>query len=105
MSFSNYNTIHVPINGQEYRLWVANTQEKRHKGLSGIKDLPDNCGMIFVYEDDGPRTFTMKNTNVPLQIGFFDKNYQLVHSEKGIPYQSEPVVCDKDCRYVIEIMG
>ena len=104
MSFSNYDIIHVPINGQTYRLWVADTQEKRHKGLSGIKAIPQNCGMIFVYKDDSPRSFTMRDTKIPLSIGFFDKDYQLVHSEKGEPYQDQPVVCDKDCRYVIEIM-
>ncbi len=105
MSFANYNTINVPINGKIYRLWVADTPEKKAKGLSGISDMPHNCGMIFVYDDDSPRSFTMQKTKMPLKIGFFDKNYNLVHSELGEPYQSSPVICDQDCRYVIEILG
>tara|TARA_R110001583_G_scaffold88102_2_gene228891 strand:+ start:1424 stop:1741 length:318 start_codon:yes stop_codon:yes gene_type:complete len=105
MSFSNYNIINVPINGKMYRLWVADTHEKRSKGLSGISDMPDCCGMIFVYKNDAPRSFTMKNTKIPLKIAFFDKDYNLVHNEKGYPHQEASIVCEKDIRYVIEIMG
>ena len=61
--------------------------------------------MIFVYDNDRPRSFTMKNTKIPLKIGFFDKDYNLLHSETGEPYQNNSIICDKNCRYVIEIMG
>lgn len=103
MSFSNYDIMHLPINGQTYRLWVADTKEKRSKGLSGISELPPYGGMIFVYKNDRPRAFTMAGTKIPLKVGFFDKNYNLIHSEVGEPYQENLIMCDHECRYVIEI--
>ena len=107
MSFSNYKKIKTKIKGKPgtYSLWVADTPKKRTKGLSGIRNLPKNTGMIFVYEDDAPRSFTMKNTFVPLQIIFLDKNFNVLRQEIGRPKQPSPVKCSEKCRYVVEIQG
>lgn len=103
MRLSNYKTINAPINGKNYRLWVADSDEKRTQGLSGIKYLPENFGMIFVYKNDEPRTFTMKNTNIPLRIAFFNKDFKILHCESAEPRQTDLIHCDEECRYVIEI--
>ena len=107
MSFSNYKKIKTKIKGKPgtYSLWVANTPKKRSIGLSNIKKLPKNHGMIFIYEDDAPRSFTMKNTLIPLQIIFLDKDFNVLNQEKGKPRQSRSIECDKKCRYVVEIPG
>jgi len=86
-------------------LWIADTPRKRSLGLSKIKSIPRNTGMIFVYDNDQPRSFTMKNTFMPLQIIFLDKNYNVVYQEKGKPRQRNSIECSKDCRYVVEIPG
>jgi uncharacterized membrane protein (UPF0127 family) len=60
--FKNYKSIKQKILGKNYKLFVADTPSKRSKGLSGIKNIPNNCGMIFVYGEEKPdRSFTMKN--------------------------------------------
>ena len=107
MSFSNYKKIKTKIKGKPgvYSLWVADTPKKKHVGLSKIKSIPKNHGMIFVYDDDAPRSFTMKNTFIPLQIIFLDKNFNVLKQEKGKPRQSSAVICKEKCRYVVEIPG
>lgn len=49
---------------------VADTPQKRSKGLSGRTDLPEKRGMFF----DVPGPFWMKGVNMPLDIIFLDKS-------------------------------
>lgn len=57
---------------------VATTDEQRAHGLMFRKSLPVDQGMLFVFPDEAPRHFWMKNTFIPLSIGFFDKNRVLL---------------------------
>jgi uncharacterized protein len=100
--FSNYKKIKKRFLGQKYTLFVANTPSKQRLGLSKIKSLPKNQGMIFIYQDEKSRTFTMKNTNIPLMMFFFDRNFNLVMKAKGKPRKTI-VNCQKPAMYVIEI--
>ena len=107
MNFSNYKKVKTKIKGKPgiFSLWVADTPVKQRKGLSRISKLSRNEGMIFVYSRDEPRTFTMKNTFIPLHIIFLDKNFNIIYQEKARPRQRNSIECINKCRYVVEIMG
>lgn len=47
---------------------VADTRELRATGLMGRSDLPDDAGMVFVFEEESQGAFWMKDTLVPLTI-------------------------------------
>ena len=53
---------------------VAETQEQHNYGLMNRSKLPDNLGMIFVFDTNEVRSFWMKNTFIDLSIGYFDQN-------------------------------
>ena len=57
---------------------IAKTTETRSYGLMLRKSLPENAGMLFVFEEDARWGFWMKNTLIPLSIGFIDKNWRLI---------------------------
>ncbi len=57
---------------------IAESMEARSYGLMLRKSLPDNAGMLFVFEEDGKWGFWMKNTLIPLSIGFIDKAWRLL---------------------------
>lgn len=102
--FSNYKKIKQVINGKRYDLFVANTQSKKTKGLSGIKKIPKNCGMIFPYKkEEANRSFTMRGVNFPLIIIFLDDKMNIVHQEKGLPGQRKSIICKKPSSCVVEI--
>lgn len=62
--------IHVGKVSLKVRL--AKTSKERAQGLMGVKELGEMQGMLFVFEKERPLTFWMKNTLLPLSIGFFD---------------------------------
>ena len=107
MSFANYKKIKTRIKGKSgiFKLWVADTRQKQTLGLSKIKSIPRNHGMIFVHEDEKPRVFTMKNTFIPLEIIFLDKDFNIVYRERAKPRQKKSIVCEKPSMYVIEIVA
>jgi uncharacterized membrane protein (UPF0127 family) len=57
---------------------IAETTETRSYGLMNRKSLPDQAGMLFVFEEDAKWGFWMKNTLIPLSIGFIDKTWRLL---------------------------
>ena len=53
---------------------VAETQEQHSYGLMNRNKMPENLGMIFVFDNNEIRSFWMKNTFIDLSIGYFDQN-------------------------------
>lgn len=57
---------------------IAETTEARSYGLMFRKALSDTAGMLFVFTEDARWGFWMKNTLIPLSIGFIDKSWTLL---------------------------
>lgn len=68
---------------------VADTPEKLGRGLMYRKALGENEGMLFIFPNDEIQSFWMKNTFVPLSIGFFDAGKKLVEFFDMDPVKSE----------------
>ena len=101
--FQDYHKINLNIGGKMYNLWVADTEKRRAKGLSTIDHLPDNNGMIFLYDKPTKNKFSMRNTSIPLTILFLDSKGKTVHQEKCSPFQPKLIKSSKPYKYVIEI--
>ena len=61
-------TVHAPR--AQLRLQVASTAPQRERGLMGVTRLPSHTGMVFVFEEDAPVAFWMKDTLIPLDMVF-----------------------------------
>lgn len=68
----------IVIEGVAFEVELALTPEEKAKGLSGRKALCDQCGMLFIYDTPDYYSFWMKDTLIPLDIIWFDKNWQVV---------------------------
>lgn len=86
------------------KLVVAKTQVDRDKGLMFIKHMPKNKGMLFVFENEKKINFWMKNTYIPLDMIFLDKNKLVVGILENVPILNEkPRSVNKMSKYVVEL--
>ncbi|MCX7674439.1 MAG: DUF192 domain-containing protein, partial [Bdellovibrionaceae bacterium] len=68
---------------------IADNDDKRQHGLMFRRELPKDRGMLFIFPDEALRHFWMKNTFIPLSLGFFDKNRKLIEIADLPPVKSE----------------
>jgi uncharacterized membrane protein (UPF0127 family) len=80
---SNFKIGTTPIHA-----YIADNDEKRAEGLMYISKLPEDTGMLFVFDQEEPLAFWMKNTLIPLSIGFFDRTGTLVDVQEMEPARS-----------------
>ncbi len=88
----------------ELDIEIASTEYEIQTGLMYRKDMEDLQGMLFVFGEEAPHSFYMKNTLIPLDILFIDSDLIIatIHrnaqplNESGIP-SGGPV------QYVLEI--
>lgn len=52
---------------------IAATEKERRYGLMFRSSMGADCGMLFVFKNEGQRIFTMRNTLIPLDIAFIAK--------------------------------
>lgn len=73
------------IGNQKIQVEIADTQETRNRGLMYRQDLADNEGMLFIFDKADFQSFWMKNTKIPLSIGFFDAEKKLFEIQNMEP--------------------
>ncbi len=79
----------ISIQGKIITVEMADNEEKSQLGLMYRNKLNENEGMLFVFDDESVKNFWMKNTFIPLSIGFFDRNKTLVDVQDMEPVKSE----------------
>ena len=85
---------------------LAKSEAQRRYGMMFTSDLPDRHGMLFVFETDALRRFWMKNTQIPLDMLFFDSAGRLVSVIRSAePFSLSPYASTGPARYVLEING
>ena len=80
----------------EFVVELATTEEERSQGLMFRKKLAQNRGMLFIYKSERVVSMWMKNTFIPLDMLFIDKNGFITHLVK----QTRPLSLD-----IISSMG
>lgn len=83
---------------------IAKKEAERTQGLMFRKTMPDSCGMLFIFEEMQPLSFWMKNTHIPLDIIYIDKDYNIVSISKNtVPFSEKPIPSLKEAMYVVEV--
>ncbi|MGJ8604097.1 MAG: DUF192 domain-containing protein [Marivita sp.] len=85
---------------------VADTPERRSRGLMFVESMPRMSGMLFVYDRPQLVTFWMKNTLIPLDMIFADASgvVQRVH-DNAVPGDLTSIPGGDAIQYVLEING
>jgi uncharacterized protein len=75
----------IRLGGKTLQVEYANTPALRERGLMFRERLPEDHGMLFIFPAEQPLAFWMKNTLIPLSIGYFDKRRTLVDVQEMVP--------------------
>lgn len=92
----------IKVNDKIYSVEVAETQEEKEKGLSNRRELKENEGMLFVYDEPQHLSFWMKDTEIPLDIIFISEDLEVISVHQGKP-MSEDLIEEDDAMYVLEV--
>ncbi len=83
---------------------VAVLDHEQQRGLMHVRELPADEGMLFVYAEPRRMSFWMRNTHVPLDIGFFDRDGVLREVRQLYPHVEDPVAsASEEMLYALEM--
>ena len=82
---------------------VASTDNQREVGLMYRPQMPQQEGMLFVFEQSSPQCFWMKNTILPLSAAFIESDGTIVNIEDMKPQTTDSHCSKKPVRYVLEM--
>ena len=98
----------VLIGGVDVSVRIADNAFERGQGLMNVEDMCDDCGMLFLFQDNKERGFWMKNTLIPLDIIFIDSQEKILNVEEAVPCKEDPCFVyesDGKASYVLEVNG
>jgi uncharacterized membrane protein (UPF0127 family) len=90
MPFRTLPVTTVLIGELELTLAVADSPAQRTRGLAGVRDLGPLDGMLFTFPDAVDTAFTMRGTDIPLDIAFIDGTGQVLSVTRMDPCDAEP---------------
>jgi uncharacterized protein len=85
---------------------IADTQEERRIGLMNRESLPNNGGMLFIFEEVIFAQFWMKDTKIPLDILYIGEDGIIkgIHAN-ALPNDETPIPPPAPALAVLEIAG
>ena len=85
---------------------IADTDAERQTGLMGRTALPEDAGMLFVFEEEqAALSFWMRDTLIPLSIAYIDAQGRIVDIQDMEPLDDVPphYVSAEPARYALEV--
>lgn len=107
---AHYKTIPLTLpDGFVVQARVADTPRKQERGLMFVKNLPENQGMIFIFDQEQEQLFWMKNTLIDLDMVFVDSAKTVTGVAPEVPHSytytpdSEVATAQGYGQYVVEL--
>lgn len=92
----------IEIGNKQYDVQIADTEEDQIKGLQNVTDLPEDQGMLFIFNVPDTISFWMKDTKISLDIIFINEDEEVISVFKGIP-EDETLITEDNVKYVLEV--
>ncbi len=93
----------IKINNIEIKAKNACSDEEKQKGLMFVQNMQDGDGMLFVFEEEMPLKFWMKNTNIPLDIAYINNNKKIVDIYTMKPNDETLIKSSENASLAIEV--
>ena len=102
---AGFEVVNARLGNRSLLLAVADTTPLRSRGLMGVRTLGDLDGMVFTWDQPQSVSFWMKNTLIPLEIGYFDEDASLFLVLSMVPCAADPCPTypsESPIRYALE---
>ena len=84
-------------------LEIPKTPQEFQLGLMFRESLDKDSGMLFIFNEDGEKSFHMKNTTIPLDIAFINKDGIIESIKELVPLRTGYVYSEADVLYALEV--
>lgn len=96
-------TVQMKIGSRQFTLEVASKTADQARGLMHRDSMPLDHGMIFVFEQEAPRSFWMKGTRINLDILYVNADGRLVDVKSMQAFDLRSVPSAAPAKYAIEL--
>jgi uncharacterized membrane protein (UPF0127 family) len=100
------------IGNQGFEVWLARTAEERALGLmhveaSELAPAPGGAirGMLFLFPDDAPRRFWMKDTPTALDLAYIASDHTIVRIHTMTPFDTSAYPSGQPARFALEVLA
>lgn len=100
---SELPTIDLYLGMHRLKAELAIDPRDRATGLMWRKSMPDNAGMLFVFQGHAIHCFWMRNTFIPLSIAFLRDDGSIVNIEDMQPLNDTSHCPTEPVRFALEV--
>ena len=93
----------ISINNKEYKVIVASTEEDKTRGLRNIEKLPEEKGMLFVWNTPQEVSMTMQDTKIPLSQIFISEEGEVLKNTIREDIDQDTLESCPNTKWVLEI--
>ena len=93
------------LGDQLFKANIAETDEEKARGLSGVDRLEDDEALLFVNDSDKMNRIWMKDMNFAIDVVWLSSDWRVVHIERSLQPSSYPNIYSPNVttRYVVEL--
>ena len=93
----------LTVSGHKVTVEVAHTEPARTQGLMHRRMLPEQRGMLFVFDRIDRHAMWMMNTYVPLSVAFLDAQGVIINIADMAPHTTNAHGATQAAKYALEV--
>lgn len=90
---------------RSFTIEIADEPTERERGLMFRKNMDDDHGMLFVFEEQREVGFWMRDTPMPLDLIFISQDGTIKAIKPGEPFSEATITPGEPVRFVLELMA
>ena len=90
----------------DFSIEIAETWQQQELGFMHRAHIPNDHGMLFIWDKDSPISMWMKNTPLSLDMLFVDAKGKIIYiAENAVPNSTDIITAPQPVRAVVELVG